>query len=181
LAIGEPAEVARRYLRLNFDTHPAASEDGAGEGAAAADLRVVDAWLAKPGGERTANVEQGDRIELHAVFEARRDLPGPSFGITLTNADGVEVTGFGAIIDARDSEADRFAVGERMQVIGVLDNRLAPGRYVVGCWIHRNHTYADLALHVPHLLDFVVYGTDHVAGVVSLVEDATVIRVEEPR
>jgi len=180
-AIGEPEEVARRYLRLNFERPPTASDGGAGEGPTAADVRVVDAWLAKSGGERTANVEQGDRIEVHAVLEARRDVPGPSFGVTIANADGVEVTGFGAIVGLAGRPEDHFAAGERMHVKGVLDNRLAPGRYVVGCWVHRDHTYADLVLHVAHMLDFVVYGTHHMGGVVSLVEEASVVRVEEDR
>jgi len=179
-ALGEPDEVARRYLRLNFERPPAASEDGAAEGPATADVRVVDAWLAKPGGERTANVEQGDRIEIHAVLEARRDVPGPSFGVTIANADGVEVTGFGAIVGLAGRPEDHFGAGEQMHVTGVLDNRLAPGRYVVGCWVHRDHTYADLVLHVAHMLDFVVYGTHHMGGVVSLVEEASVVKVEQP-
>ena len=180
-ALGEPDEIARRYMRLNFDKPPAPSEDGSGAASGAADVRVLDAWLEKPGGERIENVEQGDRIEVHAVLEARRDVPGPSFGITLTNAEGIEVTGFGAIVDVPGSDGDHFAAGERMQVTGVLDNRLAPGRYVVGCWVHREHTYADLVLHVPHMLDFVVYGTHHMGGVVSLVDDARVIRLGPDR
>ena len=180
-ALGEPEDIARRYMRLNFDKPPAPSADGSGEGPSTADVRVVDAWLAKADGERTANVEQGDRIEVHAVFEARRDVPGPSFGITITSSEGIEVTGFGAIVDLPGSDGDHFTRGERMEVTGVLDNRLAPGRYAVGCWVHRDHTYADLVLHVPHMLDFVVYGTHHMGGVVSLLEDARVVRLEEGR
>ncbi len=47
-------------------------------------------------------------------------------------------------------------------------NRLAAGRYDVGCWVGRNNSVTDVAMHAPHALNFVVYGQDDVVGLVAL-------------
>jgi ABC-2 type transport system ATP-binding protein len=162
-AEGDPDEVARRYLRLNFEGAPA-GRDGAGDDQGA-DVRLLDAWIEDPGGERASSVETGADLSLHAVFEARRDVEQPSFGFVFANADGVEVAGVGQELPA--SGPDRLRAGQRVRIGGRIDNLLAPGRYVVKAWVYRNHNYGDLVLHTPHALDFVVFGPA-TAGVVAL-------------
>ena len=66
-----------------------------------------------------------------------------------------------------------------MRLSGELENRLASGRYVVKCWIHREHNIANLVLHSPHVLDFVVFGKD-TAGVVSTPAHEVTVAVEGP-
>jgi len=162
-AIGEAEEVARSYLRLNFEQAPEAGAGDAGDGLA--DITLVDVWLEDGDGERITNVEKGAELRFGAVFEAHREVEGPSFGFAFTNADGVEVTGFG--LSLPDEGPDRVEPGQRIRVGGELENRLAAGRYVAKCWVHREHNYANLVLHSPHVLDFVVYGKEG-AGVVAL-------------
>ena len=65
----------------------------------------------------------------------------------------------------------RVAAGQRVRVAGTLDNPLLPGRYLVNCWIARNRTQGDMALHIVRLLDFVVYGTRPGPGSVSVRTD----------
>ncbi len=91
-AIGDPDEVAHRYLRLNFatstggeDAHPVAPEG--------AEILLLDAWLESEG-ERTTNVEQGAPLRFEAVFEAPTEIPGASFGFVIVNEDAVEIGGF---------------------------------------------------------------------------------------
>ena len=94
--LGDPDEVAKRYLRLNFERRSSQLEDEfAGGEPTLADIRLVDVWLERAGGERTENVEQGHEFTFHALFEATRDTPGPTFGFIIANADGVDVFGFG--------------------------------------------------------------------------------------
>jgi ABC-type polysaccharide/polyol phosphate transport system ATPase subunit len=164
VAEGDPGDVARRYLRLNFETAPGKGE-GDEAGSDTADITLVDAWLERGGGERTTNVETGTELRFCATLEARRDVEGPTFGFTFNNADGVEVTGFSAGL-SRDPSV-RLAAGQRVRISGKIENRLVPDRYVVKCWVNRNHSPGNLVLHVPHVLDFVVFGTD-AAGVVDL-------------
>ncbi len=136
-AIGDPDEVARRYLRLNFEQAP----DGEGEHdwGGTADIRLLDAWLEGADGARAGSVETGTEMRLRAVL-----LP----------ADGPE----------------RLRPGQKVRIGGTIENPLAPGRYVVKCWVHREGNLANLVLHSPHVLDFVVYGAP-ASGAVSVAHD----------
>jgi len=139
-----------------------------------ADITLTDVWLEDGEGKRITNVETGSELRLGAEFEAHRPVEGPSFGFAFTNADGVEVTGFG--VGLSGDVPDCLEPGQRVRLSGAIENRLAPGRYVVKCWIHREHNFANLVLHSPQVLDFVVYG-EATAGVVSLEHEVTA-RVE---
>lgn len=162
---GDPGDVARSYLRLNFEQAPTGGED---EGSGTADVVLADAWLEGEDGGRATTVEQGTPLRLAAVFEARRDVEGPSFGFGLSNADGVEVAGVNLQLDPQ--VPDSLVAGQRVRINGEIENPLAPGRYVVKCWVHRNHNLSNLILHAPHVLDFVVFGST-VAGVVAVEHD----------
>jgi ABC-2 type transport system ATP-binding protein len=165
-AIGDAGEVARSYLRLNFEQAPSGEVDMGG----IADITLADVWLEDRSGARITNVESESELRFCAELEAHRPVEGPSFGFAFTNADGVEVTGFG--LGLPKNRPDRLEAGQRVRLSGKIENRLAPGRYVVKCWIHREHSYAKLVLHSPQVLDFVVFG-DATAGVVSLDHDVT--------
>ena len=134
-------------------------------------VRLVDAWLENGRGERVENVEQGEPIGLGVVFEARHPLDNPVFGFHFLDADGVTVFGFNKTLDG---EQDRLEPGQRVRISGRIDNPLVPGRYFVSCWISRNRTQGDLALHVIRPLDFVVFGTRPGPGSVSVREDVDV-------
>jgi len=153
-AIGDPGEVARKYLRLNFESAPSSGDDSLGE---VADVVVEDAWLEDDAGERVTNLEKGKDLHFCAELEAKRDVEGPTFGFTFANPDGVEVTGFGV---PPSDLPERVTAGQKLQIRTRIENRLAPGRYVVRCWIHRNRNISDIVLYSPHVLDFVVFGKD---------------------
>jgi ABC-2 type transport system ATP-binding protein len=157
--IGDAEEAALRYYRLNFGgTHGDGAPASAG-GVPDVNVRLVDAWLEKGAGERVDNVEQGEPIGLQVVFEARHDLEAPVFGFHFLNSDGATVFGFNRTLTVAPGEPDRLAAGQRVRISGRIENPLLPGRYFVNCWISRNRTQGDLALHVVRPLDFVVYGT----------------------
>jgi ABC-type polysaccharide/polyol phosphate transport system ATPase subunit len=172
--IGDAEEAALRYYRLNFagsDPHGRPVDPG---GVPDVNVRVVDAWIENEAGERVENVEQGQPIGLGVVFEARHDLDAPVFGFHFLEADGSTVFGFNRTLEA---DGDRLAAGGRVRITGRISNPLLPGRYFVNCWISRNRTQGDLALHVVRLLDFVVYGTRPGPGSVAV--DAAVEAVVE--
>jgi len=162
--LGDPEEAALRYYRLNFGGAHAGAADG---GVPDVNVRVVDAWLEDEAGERVDNVEQGRPIGLGVVFEARHDLEAPVFGFHFLNADGSTVFGFNRHLDG----SDRLLAGQRVRVSGRIENLLLPGRYFVNCWISRNRTQGDLALHVIRLLDLVIYGTRPAPGDVAVRAD----------
>jgi ABC-2 type transport system ATP-binding protein len=167
--IGDPEETALRYYRLNFG-----GEGGPATGPAGVpdvNVRVVEARLEDARGEPIENVEQGEAIGLSVVFEARRDLESPAFGFLFLDEAGNAVFGFNRELAG---EPERVATGQRVRIAGRIDNPLLPGRYFVNCWITRNRTQGDVALHVVKLLDFVVFGTRPGPGSVSVRADVTV-------
>jgi ABC-type polysaccharide/polyol phosphate transport system ATPase subunit len=173
-ASGDPDEVARKYLRLNFEQASSGHSDGDDWGETA-DLQMVDACLRGPDGEEVANVEKGTPLRLEASFEAARDIPRPSFGFVFVNADGVDVGGFGRDLD--DGGPEVLRAGQRVTVSGRVENQLAPGRYYVKCWVYREHNYGKLVVHAPHVIDFVVFGAAE-PGVVAF-DTEVELRLEE--
>ena len=172
--IGDPEEAALRYYRLNFG--------GAGDGSLPGDVpdvnvRVVDAWLENPIGERVENVEQGDPIGFNVIFEARHDLVSPVFSFHFLTEHDATVFGFNRTLELGTADPDVVRAGQRVRLSGTIENRLVPGRYHVSAIISRNRSHGDLALHLVRLLDFMVYGTRQAAGTVTV--DITVDAVVE--
>ena len=165
--LGDPEETAMRYYRLNFGGHDHADAGDVPD----VNVRLIDAWLENPGGERVANVEQGEPIGFGVVFEARHDLVAPVFGFHFLTADGTHVFGLNKTLELEDGAPDVLRAGQRARIAGTIENPLLPGRYSVSAMISRNHHEGDLALHVLRLLDFVVYGTHPGAGSVYVKDD----------
>jgi len=162
---GDPAEVGRRYLRLNFER---GSETGAVPAMQASDdVRLLDVWIEGGDGERLTNVEHGETIHLRVVLEVRRDMPGFGLGFILANADGVGVFQFGAGVNNEDGSS-ALAAGDRVTVSAEMENPLAPGRYFVHTGVNLVGSGA-VGLYVHNSVDFVVYGGEPQArGIVSI-------------
>lgn len=166
--IGAPDEVGRRYLQLNFERgteNAFAIEKSTGD-----EVRVVDAYLEDPDGGRAGAVEQGAPIHMRLELEAIRDLDGLDVGIEVVNADGYGLTRFDVTVG--EVGAREIPAGRRATVRATMDNPLGPGRYFVNCGINRAYG-AGVALYVHGALDFVVYGTRHSRGTISIPFEAS--------
>jgi ABC-2 type transport system ATP-binding protein len=179
--IGDSEETAMRYYRLNFGGEGSQGEDGEAGGIPDIHARAVHAWLENQSGERVENVEQGQPIRVNLVLEARRQLEGPVFGLHVLNADGAVVFGFNKTLTLAPGEADQIGAGERVRIVGQIENPLLPGRYFLHCWIFRKHNQSG-ALQLLRLLDFLVYGTRPAAGMISVEADVEALsdREREP-
>ena len=157
--LGDPGEVGREYLRLNFEG------SGESEGATEAEeVRLIEARLEDDAGEPTANVEHGEVIRLRLELEVKRDLPGVDVGFLVANADGVNVFNFGIpVAEGKPSRA--LSAGQRVVVTAALDNQLAAGRYFVHCGINRAFE-GGIALYLQKAIDFVVFGGPQTRGAV---------------
>jgi ABC-type polysaccharide/polyol phosphate transport system ATPase subunit len=163
--IGDPAEVGRHYLQLNFER--GSPEDHEATREESGEVRLLDAWIEDTDGTRLTNVEHGTRFRLRVELEAMRDLPGLGAGFSIANADGIGVFDFGIAVTKGDGSTE-LAAGERVAVSAEVENLLNPGRYFVHCGINRAHG-AGVALYVNSAIDFVVFGGDgHSHGIVSL-------------
>jgi ABC-type polysaccharide/polyol phosphate transport system ATPase subunit len=168
--IGDPGDVARRYMRLNFEQERelATGAEGADE---MADVRLLDVWLEGGDGERVTNVEQGERIRLRALLEARRPVPGAEFGFIIANANDLAVHEFTAPLSQDSGPESDLAAGKSVTVTLDTENRLSPGRYYIHFGVARNRNRYDAALIAPHALGFVVFGNRDSGAVVSAEHD----------
>lgn len=174
--IGDPEDVGREYLRLNFARDPSGE---AGDALAVPGLhaRFVDAWLEGPDGERVENLEGDDEIRINAVIEAREELANPVLGFHLYDADNLHIFGFNHR-PADDGGPETIAAGERMEISCRIDNNLTAGHYFLKCWVTRDRRPGDLALQALDLLDFVVYKVVPAPGVMT-VDPKIELRIED--
>jgi ABC-type polysaccharide/polyol phosphate transport system ATPase subunit len=162
--VGDPAEVGRRYTRLNFER---GSDVGAGPTSEGDEVRLLDAWIEDAGGERVSNIEQGAPIRLRVELEAIRQSPGVGVGFILANAEGVGVFQFGTEAVVTPEGTHELEPGRRVRIEAEIENPLSPGRYFVHCGVNR--VGGGVALYVHNATDFVVFGGDsHSRGVVAL-------------
>lgn len=161
--VGNPGEVGRRYLRLNFER----GDEGGGqaEESADAEVRMLDAHIENATGERVNTIEHGEKIHMRIELEALTDLEGVDIGFVVANADGIGVFQFGVSAGEYDDRA--LAAGERVKVTSTMENPLAPGRYFVHCGVNRAFS-RGVALYVPNAMDFVVFGGPNDRGIVFL-------------
>jgi ABC-type polysaccharide/polyol phosphate transport system ATPase subunit len=169
--VGNPAEVGREYLRLNFEQ--ASAVDEAGEDA---NVRVLDIWIENDAGERAMTVEHGKPIVLGAEMEVIKGLSGLGVGFILANVDGVAVFEFGGGVIDEHGELKAISPGEHVQVRCTIENPLAEGRYFVNCGINLAPT-AQVLSYIHNAIDFMVLGGKVGHGVVSL-EHVIETRVE---
>jgi ABC-type polysaccharide/polyol phosphate transport system ATPase subunit len=161
--IGEPGEVGRQYMRLNFEHSGNPTPTGSiGEGD---DVRVLDAHLENEAGRPVDSVEHGDPIRLRLELEAVRDLDGIDVFFSVDDADGAPVTKFGVTVG--DLADRRLRAGQRVQIEADLGNPLSPGRYHFNCGINLAFT-GDVLLFVPNVVGFVVFGSTHDYGMVQI-------------
>lgn len=160
--LGDPAEVGRRYMRLNFEREVAESERPPDESEA---VRFRDAGPVNARGERVEGFATGEDVRLRVTLEAVADLERIGVAFMVTDANGVQVLEFGSKVRGADG-SQRVRAGERVMVRARFDNRLTPGRYFVHCGINRTDVGTAL-LHVHNAVDFVVFG-DRANGIVRL-------------
>src|SRR4051812_29604886 len=111
--VGDPAEVGRRYTRLNFEQ---GSDVGGAPTSEGDEVRLLDAWIEDERGERVANVEQGTPIRLQVELEAMRESPGVGVGFILANAEGVGIFQFGTEAILTPEGAPELVPGRRVRV-----------------------------------------------------------------
>ncbi len=165
--IGDPEEVGRRYLRLNFGGD--ARERGTGLSAAPTlHARLVDGALTDVDGAAIDNLEQGEPIRFNLTIEARTALIDPVFAFHFTNAEGTEVFVVHQRLGLIDGQPDRLEAGERVRLAGTIENRLANGRYDITCMITSHEQSGLINGQQLKLKDFVVYGPKLIVGAVEV-------------
>jgi len=168
--IGDPGAVGRRYLELNFERLTQTSRH-LPETEKSTAVQLVGAHLEDAGDDDVKAVGYGEELRFEIEIEALEEFAGLVVGFIVANAEGVGVTAFhSAVSDAGDVRP--VAKGERVRVEVKMENKLAPGHYFVHCGINRAFE-GRTALYVHNAIEFVVYGTGHMGGVIAIDHSVT--------
>jgi ABC-2 type transport system ATP-binding protein len=171
---GDADDVSRRYLEINYEHRDSIrdAEDVPLTGGAEPAVEFLEARIDGPDGEPASNLEQGTPLAIRIRFRALRRIGEPTLGLQIVNPDGLPVVAPDSAEIAPDSAIE---AGEEVQVTTRVDNRLAPGHYFVHCIVGSSEEGVAVAFR-KQALDFVVFGTKPVVGLVDLDNESTVTR-----
>ena len=146
---GDPADVANRYLQINFKgpgQAPPQSADGAGGEAG----RIAEVWLEDSEGERSKGFQHGSPIHVVAVIEAKQAISRPTFGFDIRTKGNVPVFAAGRQF------ADSLEPGDRVTFRATVPNPLRPGSYAISCGLTQS---GSRPVHWrPGVAELVVWG-----------------------
>jgi ABC-type polysaccharide/polyol phosphate transport system ATPase subunit len=173
--LGEPHEVADRYLEINFGRDPeaAGSNDEARSGGGEA--RVLEAWVENERGERNLAVAQRERITLNARVSFMVGVEDPAASVYVLNEEHKAV--MVASTASEHERSGRFRAGEEAVFSFTFDNVLAPGRYSPMFTLAHRGFGVDLIDRFEGAFSFVVTGPEALGGVVDLPVEVAVSRV----
>ena len=182
-AIGPPLGITNRYLEINMRAAAKArGDDVAAYATRLADViadppvRIVEAWMLDENGERGTTLAERAPIEVRLLAEVLRPIESPGFKFRIDDEKG-QVLFNGGAADL-GLEGGRAEAGERLELTVSVENRLAPGSYVLaGAMTQpREGGGSDPATPVTPL-GFEISG-EPVEEVLSLEHETSIQRVE---
>jgi ABC-type polysaccharide/polyol phosphate transport system ATPase subunit len=172
--LGEPHEVADRYLEINFGRDPEAAEGAAEDRGGDGEARVVAAWVEDQRGERQASLPQGKRVTLKAIVKFMVEVEDPVASLYILNEEHVAIV---VATTARENErSGRFHTGEDALFSFSFENVLAPGRYSPLVTLAHRGSGLDLMDRFEGDFSFVVTGSEAMGGLIDLPVDVSVAR-----
>jgi ABC-type polysaccharide/polyol phosphate transport system ATPase subunit len=172
--IGEPHEVADRYLEINFARDPEATDGPSAERRGDGEARVVEAWIENQRGERQGSVSQGHRLTLKALVRFAVDVEDPAASVYVLNEEHVAI-----IVTTTAHEIERsghFRAGEEVLFSFSFENVLAPGRYSPLFTLAHRGTGLDLIDRFEGGFSFVVTGPSAMGGLIDVPVEVSVTR-----
>jgi len=173
--IGEPHEVADRYLELNFGRDPeaaATADRRSGDGEA----RVVAAWIEDEHGQRQTSLAQGRRITFKALVEFMVPVEDSAASVYVLNEDHVAIV---VATSSRENErSGHYDVGEEALFSFSFENVLAPGRYSPLVTLAHRGNGLDLMDRFEGAFSFVVTAAEAMGGLVDLPVEVDVSRAQ---
>jgi len=176
VAIGDPRDVADRYLEISFGREVGRGDvvvdtTRMGDGAA----RVSYVWLGDDPSEQRAVAPQAEPLTLNVLVTFNADVIDPAVSMALFNEQRQPVV---VATTAKDREhTGAFAAGENALFAFSCHNMLAPGRYQPILTITHRGEGVDVIDRYAGGLSFVVTGTSSSGGMVELPVETAVTRV----
>jgi ABC-type polysaccharide/polyol phosphate transport system ATPase subunit len=177
--IGDPREVADRYLEIAFGRNvgyddPDIGSARMGDGAA----RVTDVWLGDDRHEHRAVAPQSEPLTLKVLVTFNKDVLDPALSMTLLNEHRQPVVV--ATTSLEDEHTGGFKEGEQAVFAFSFHNMLAPGRYHPVLTITHLGDGLDVIDRFAGGLSFVVTGMAASGGMVEIPVQTEVVRGYAP-
>jgi ABC-2 type transport system ATP-binding protein len=157
--VGEPAGVAREYLKLNFAPETGEEDEATTEEDEGA--RLLACRVGAGTGAEGATVQVGEPIRIELEIELLRRPPALHIGIVVGNAADVSMVELGVPVASEDGQA---LSGDRVRVVATMQNPLAPGRHFVHVGVQ---SAFGISLYVARAASFVVYGASQARGIIA--------------
>jgi ABC-type polysaccharide/polyol phosphate transport system ATPase subunit len=179
VSIGDPRDVADRYLELAFGREVGYedSEVGSarmGDGSA----RVSEVWLGDSPDEHRAVAPQSEALTIKALVGFHAEVVDPAVSLTILNEHRQPVVV--ATTTEDDEHTGGFRPGEWAVFAFSLHNMLPPGRYHTVFTITRRGEGVDVIDRLAGGLSFVVTGTAASGGMVEIPVQTEVTRWRAP-
>jgi ABC-type polysaccharide/polyol phosphate transport system ATPase subunit len=176
--MGDPQDVADRYLEINFGRDPnAAAKAASGEHAGDGEARVAEVWVEDATGEPRPAVLQGERVTIRArvIFNVRVEDPAASVFVLNEEHKAITVVN----TEAQLERTGTFEGGEEAIFSFGFDNVLAPGRYTPLVTLSHRGVGLDVIDRFDSGFSFVVTAVRPNGGLVDLPVDVGVERSGE--
>ena len=174
--LGDPEEVADRYLEINFGRDPDASGSPGGR-SGDGDARVLELWVEDQNGQRQIAVPQGQRIMIRSRVAFMVDVDDPEASVYINNAEHKTVLIASTSLGL--ARSGRFRAGEQALFSFAFDNVLAPGRYNPVVTLTHLGAGLDVIDRFESGFSFLVTAKTALGGMVDVPVDITVERATE--
>ena len=174
VALGNPREVADRYLELNFKRELGGPEGSGSARGGSGEGRVVEAWMDDEHGVRQSTFPQGTTCTFRARVEFSEEVVDPVFSVTFVSPQLQNI--FVANSATEEQASGTFGPGESANFTVSFDNALAPGRYALSTVVARRGSGDAVIDRWENLATIVVTGARAGGGLVDLAHDLTVER-----
>jgi len=167
VTIGDPADVADRYLEIAFGRAAGYEDDDVGstrmgDGTA----RISDVWLGDDPAERRAMAPQSEPLTLKVLVKFNADVLDPALSMTLLNEQRQPVVV--ATTAEHHERTGSFSAGDHALFSFSFHNMLAPGRYHPIFTITHRGEGLDVIDRYTGAPSFVVSGLTASGGMVEI-------------
>ncbi|MGD1058334.1 MAG: ABC transporter ATP-binding protein [Solirubrobacteraceae bacterium] len=174
VSIGDPTDVADRYLEIAFGRAAGYEDDDVGstrmgDGTA----RISDVWLGDDPAERRAVAPQSEPLTLKVLVTFNADVLDPALSMTLMNEQRQPVV---VATTAKDREqTGSYRAGDRALFAFSFHNMLAPGRYHPILTLTHRGEGLDVIDRYTSAPSFIVSGLTSSGGMVEIPVETSVI------
>jgi ABC-type polysaccharide/polyol phosphate transport system ATPase subunit len=173
VTIGDPADVADRYLEIAFGRAAGYEDDDVGSARMGDGMaRVTDVWLGDDPAEARPMAPQSEPLTLKVLVTFNADVVDPALSMTLQNEQRQPVV---VATTAKDHEqSGSFRAGERVVFAFSFHNMLAPGRYHPILTLTHRGEGLDVIDRYTGAPSFVVSGLTSSGGMVEIPVETSV-------